>query len=233
MDSLKDADQENAMPVKIGVTGGVGSGKSLVCAYLKQKGLPVVSADELSRNAVMPGTPGLKKIIAAFGDAVLSPDGTLDRKKMRAMMTRDAGVKKRLEEIVHPEVFSQMDRELENARKRGAFAVALEVPLLFEAGLATFFDYILTVTVDPDVRVRRVMDRDGVTAAEARALMGIQLPEVEKTAKSHFVINNSGSPESAKHQVDRFYDELVRLAETRRRLPAGGRGADQNGSKRN
>jgi len=213
------ADRNDDVPVKLGITGGVGSGKSFVCNYLKEKGLPVVSADELARNAVLPGSPGLEKIVDVFGKEILSSDGTLDRKKLRGIITRDRDKKEKLEQIVHPEVFLQMDRELTLSRKRRDPAIAIEVPLLFETGLEAFFDYVLIVTVDPDIRIQRVMARDQVTREDARALMRIQMPEAEKIQKSDFIINNNGSPDETKRLMDRFYDTFLSLLETRRNFP--------------
>lgn len=215
---MKIEDRDDAGPVKLGITGGVGSGKSFVCNYLKEKGLKVVSADELARNAVLPGTPGLEKIVSAFGKEILSDDGTLDRKKLRWMITRDREKKEKIEQIVHPEVFLQMDRELAISRKRRDPAIAIEVPLLFETGLETFFDYVMTITVDPDLRVRRVMARDHVTQEDARALMRIQMGDAEKIQNSDFIINNNGSPDETKTLVDRFYAAFLSLLEAKRNV---------------
>lgn len=202
-------------PLKLGITGGVGSGKSFICAYLKEKGLKVISADELAKKAVLPGSPGFKKIVDCFGKEILLPDGTLDRKKIRGIITQDLKKKEMLEQIVHPEVFLQMDREWDLSRKRQDPAIAIEVPLLFETGMEAFFDYVVTVTVDPDVRAHRIMSRDQVSREEALALMQIQMPDAEKIQKSDFIINNNGTPEETKILMDRFFDEFLNLLKIR------------------
>ncbi len=206
---MKRSGSDDYVPVKLGITGGVGSGKSFVCSYLREKGLNVVSADELARNAVAHGSPAFEKIVAYFGKDILSEDGTLNRKKLRGIITQDKKKKEMLEQIVHPEVFLQMDREFDKSRKRRDAMIAVEVPLLFETGMEVFFDYVLTVSVNTDVRVRRVMTRDQITQKEARELMKIQMPEEEKVQKSDFVIDNNGSPDETKILMDRFYENFI------------------------
>jgi dephospho-CoA kinase len=204
---------ENIMPVKLGITGGVGSGKSLVCSYLKEKGLTVVSADELSRNAVLPGTAAYKGIVDYFGNDILLDDNTLNRSKLRDIITKDKNKKEVLEQFVHPEVFVQMDLEYQKSVKRHDSVIAVEVPLLFETGIEVFFDYTLTVSVKPDVRVARVMARDKVTQKEAEALMKIQMPEEEKIKKSDFVIDNNGPVSTTQNLIDRFYEKFMNKIE--------------------
>jgi len=197
-----------AEPVKLGITGGIGSGKSFVCDYLKKKGLRVVSADELARNAVSPGTHAYNQIIDYFGKDILSDDKTLDRKKLRGIITRDKKKKEMLERFVHPEVFSQMDSEFKKSVKRQDRVIAVEVPLLFETGMEAFFDYTLTVSVSLDIRISRVMARDQITQKEAEALMKIQMPEAEKIKKSDFVIDNNGTIHQTQMLIDRFYENF-------------------------
>ncbi|MBC2714309.1 MAG: dephospho-CoA kinase [Desulfobacteraceae bacterium] len=206
---MKRSGDVNVMPVKLGITGGVGSGKSFACNYLKEKGLAVVSADELARNAVLPGTPAYNKIVDYFGKDILSDDRTLNRKKLRGIITQDKKKKEILEQFVHPEVFLQMDLEFERSRKRHDPAIAVEVPLLFETGMEVFFDYVLTISVNSDVRVARVMARDQITQKEARALMKIQMPEEEKIKKSDFTIDNNGTLKETQILIDRFYENFI------------------------
>lgn len=195
--------------IRLGVTGGVGSGKSYVCDRLKQLGVFILSLDALAREAVMPGTTACARIIEQFGSTVLMADGALDRPKLRAMITTDAEKKKRLEEIVHPEVFDRMREAFVSAKQRGERVIAVEAPLLFETGMASFFDYVLMVTADRQTRVRRIMDRDGVTRDQAEALMAIQLPEDAKIRRSDVVVTNNGRPEETRAQVDAFFKTLM------------------------
>jgi dephospho-CoA kinase len=168
-----------------------------------------VSTDELARNAVLPGTPAYEKIIDYFGKDILLDDNTLNRSKLRDLITQDKKKKATLEQFVHPEVFVQMDLEFKKSVKRKDPAIAVEVPLLFETGMDAFFDYVLTVSVNPDVRVARVMSRDHITQKEALALMQIQMPEEEKIKRSDFVINNDGTVAATQDLIDRFYEEFM------------------------
>ena len=211
MEKTKD---EKAGPVKLGITGGVGAGKSFVCDYLKERGMRVVSADELARNAVLPGTPAYLKILDYFGPEVLCPDKTLDRKRLRDAITRDPKKKQMLEQFVHPEVFAQMAGEYQKSVERRDAVIAVEVPLLFETGMEGFFDYVLTISVHPDCRIERLMARDRISREEATALMKIQMPESEKIEKSDFVIDNNGAAHETKKRVDEFCENFGRRIKT-------------------
>jgi dephospho-CoA kinase len=206
---MKKSNDDNFKPFKLGITGGVGSGKSVVCEYLKSKGVTVVSTDELARKAVMPETTAYGQIVSYFGEDILSEDGTLNRKKLRGIITADKKKKEMLEQFVHPEVFVQMQKEFEASEKKHDPVIAVEVPLLFETGLETFFDFVLIVSVNTDVRVKRLMARDQITRKEAEAFMGIQMPEAEKIKKSDFVIDNNGSLDETRVRVDLFYEDLM------------------------
>jgi len=204
------SDKKETGPLKLGITGGVGSGKSFVCDYLAEKGMRVVSADELARNAVSPGTTAYLKIVDYFGADVLCPDKTLDRKKLRDMITRDKEKKEMLEQFVHPEVFAQMAAEYRKSMDNRDPVIAVEVPLLFETGMEGFFDYVLTVSVQPECRIQRLMARDGISQPDAAALMKIQMPESEKIEKSDFVIDNNSAALETKKRIDEFYENFNR-----------------------
>jgi dephospho-CoA kinase len=193
-------------PVKLGVTGGVGSGKSLICEYLAEKGITIVKTDDLARKAVLPGTHAYSLIVSRFGDQVIAGDGHLDRKRLREVITHDPGEKAALENIIHPEVFRLMAEAYEAARQRGDEIVAVEVPLLFEVGMDGLFDDTLLVCADRDVRIRRIMSRDQVTRDQAEALIGIQMPDEEKRKRAGYVIENNDSVEKTRLAVDGFYE---------------------------
>jgi len=218
MNTKKEPDQAEQGPLKLAVTGGVGSGKSVVCERLKALGLPVYSADELAREAVMPGTGAYMKIVARFGKGVLMPDSTLDRAALRKIITRDPEAKKALEEYIHPEVIHRMAEKFEAARQAGEPVVGVEVPLLFEAGLQDFFDYIVTVCVERQRRVERIMSRDQVTSGDAEALMRIQMSDEEKCKHSHFVIDNNGSLDDVHEAVDRLHADLISRSKKKREI---------------
>ena len=200
---------KNSRWLRLGITGGAGSGKSVVCRQLQSHGAAVIMTDELSRRAVEPGMPAYEQIVRRFGEEVLAADGTIDRPGLRAVIVRDPEKKKTLEGIVHPEVFRLMAADESAAVEKGAAVVAIEVPLLFETGMQDYFDCIATIHVDRETRIQRLMERDQITRADAEALMQIQWPEAEKQKKSDFVIDNTGSLAETRAAVDRLYMNLT------------------------
>lgn len=196
-------------PATLAVTGGVGSGKSVVCERFKSWGLSFYSADDLSRQAVEPGTEAHQKIVAHFGREILMPDGTLNRPMLRKYITEDPTAKTAMEGFVHPEVTRLMLEKFEAAGRAGEAIVGVEVPLLFESGLQAFFDFVIMVTVEKQRRIERIMARDHVSQADAEGLMRIQMPEEKKSALSDFVIDNNGTLSQVHAAVDRVYGQLM------------------------
>lgn len=195
--------------IKIGVTGGVGSGKSLVCRRLQESGVPVVSADQLARQAVEPHTRAHKQIVERFGKEILAADGTIDRPRLRQIITQDEAARRDLESYVHPEVGVQMQAHFRSADAQGAWLAAAEVPLLFEAGLQDQFDAVILVSGDTEVRINRIMQRDNVSRQQAQSLMHIQMNEAQKRRMSDFIIENNGSLDEMHGQVDRVLEKLA------------------------
>ncbi|MBU0994772.1 MAG: dephospho-CoA kinase [Proteobacteria bacterium] len=199
---------------KIAVTGSAGSGKSVVCMRLKALGLPVLSSDELAREAVLPGMPAYKKIVAYFGKKILTDDGQLNRQLMREIITKDNAAKKVLEGFVHPEIFSLMIKGMEDAQKNGSRVIVIEVPLLFELGMEELFDLVILVSIDRDIQIKRLMARDQVTSEGAEALLAIQMPEDKKIQKAGVIIRNSGTIDEMTQAVDGAYRDIVKAKET-------------------
>ena len=200
---------KNSRWLRLGITGGAGSGKSVVCRRLQSRGAAVIMSDELSRRAVEPGMPAYEKIVRQFGETVLAADGAIDRAGLRAVIIRDPEKKKTLEAIVHPEVFRLMAADEAEAVEKGAAVVAIEVPLLFETGMQDAFDCIATIHVDREIRIQRLIKRDRISRADAEALMQIQWPEAEKQSRSDFVIDNTGSLDATRAAVDKLYRNLL------------------------
>lgn len=188
-----------------GLTGGIASGKSRVATRLRQRHVPVIDADQLAREAVLPGSAGLAAIVAAFGSDVLLPDGTLDRKKLAAAVFADEEKRKALNAIVHPEVARLTFTESSRLRDAGEALACYEAALIVENRMADAFRPLVVVSAPEDVQVARAMARDNSTADEARARIRAQMPLAEKVAAADFVIENAGSLED----LDRRTDEVL------------------------
>jgi dephospho-CoA kinase len=192
--------------VRIGLTGGIGSGKSTVSALLSARGAVIVDADRIAREVVEPGTPGLAAIVEAFGGEVLSADGSLDRAALAAVVFADPEARRRLDGIVHPLVRAR-GVELAGAAPPDAVVVH-DVPLLVETGQASSYDLVLVVEADPATRVSRLVQR-GLTAEDARARMAAQASDEQRRAVADVVLDNSGTQEQLAEQVDRFWADRV------------------------
>jgi dephospho-CoA kinase len=192
--------------VRIGLTGGIGSGKSTVSRLLAGHGAVIVDADAIAREVVEPGTPGLAAVVDAFGPEVLAPDGSLERPALAAVVFGDPEARRRLDAIVHPLVRARAT-EVAAAAPPGAVVVH-DVPLLVETGQAAASDLVLVVEADPDTRVARLVQR-GLTAEDARARMAAQATDEQRRAVADVVLDNSGTPDELEAQVDRLWAERV------------------------
>lgn len=179
----------------VGLTGNVAAGKSAVAELWRGAGVPVVSADELARAAVAPGTEALAGIAELFGPEVIREDGMLDRAAVRGIVFRDEEALRALEEIVHPEVRRLRDEWTAEQREAGAEVVVWEIPLLFETGMEGEVDVVVVVDAPAGVRRRRIVETRGLTEAEAEAVMGAQLAAGEKRRRADVVLDNAGARE--------------------------------------
>ena len=192
--------------LRIGLTGGIGSGKSTVSALLAARGAVIIDADRIAREVVEPGTPGLARIVEAFGDGVLAADGSLDRAALAAVVFADPDARRQLDGIVHPLVRARAT-ELAAAAPPDSVVVN-DVPLLVETGQASSYDLVLVVEADPATRVSRLVQR-GLTAEDARARIAAQASDGLRRAVADVVLDNGGTPEQLAAQVDRFWAEHV------------------------
>jgi dephospho-CoA kinase len=192
--------------LRIGLTGGIGSGKSTVSALLAALGAVIVDADRIAREVVEPGTPGLARVAETFGEQVLAADGSLDRAALAAVVFADPEARRQLDGIVHPLVRARAS-DLAAAAPPDAVVVN-DVPLLVETGQASSYDLVLVVEADPETRVSRLVQR-GLTAEDARARMEAQASDGQRRAVADVVLDNSGTPEELAEQVDRFWAERV------------------------
>ncbi len=180
--------------LSVALTGNVAAGKSTVAEIWRRAGIPVVSADELARRAVEPGTPGLDEIRAAFGEDVLAADGTLDRARLRERVFSDDEARRRLEAILHPRIRALEAAWLGERRREGAELAVTEIPLLFETGRAGDFDVVVLVDAPEEARLRRIEGSRSLSAPEARLMMAAQMDPAEKRGLADVVIDNGGSP---------------------------------------
>jgi dephospho-CoA kinase len=192
----------------IGLTGGIASGKSTFAAALRDRGAPVVDADALARAAVAPGSPALAEIARAFGPGVLAPDGSLDRRRMGALVFADEAARRRLEAITHPAVRRAVAEETARLSALGHDLAFYDVPLLFEVGLEATVDAVVVVWAPPDVQRARLAARDGLGPAEAEARLSAQLPVDEKAARADFVVENVGAAADLGPKADRLLADL-------------------------
>ncbi len=195
-----------------GLTGGLASGKSTVAARLRAQGVPVIDADQLAREVVAPGTPGLAAVVDAFGPSVLLPDGSLDRAAVAALVFSDPEKRRRLNAIVHPLIGAASAARLAELSARGEPLACYEAALLVENGLADAFRPLVVVAVAEDVPVARALARDAATEEQARARIQAQLPLAAKVAAADHVIDNGGSREDTERQTDEVLEKIRRKA---------------------
>lgn len=192
----------------LGITGGIASGKSTVGDMFRKRGAPVVSADQLAREVVLPGSPTLARLVERFGKKILAADGSLARETLARLIFADETARADLNAITHPAIAALAEERLAQLRNCGATLVAYEAPLLFEAGAEGRVDQVLLVWVEPQVQLQRLMARDGLAETEARIRIAAQMPLAEKAARADFVIDNSGSPAVTEEQVAVLFARL-------------------------
>jgi len=191
----------------IGLTGGIASGKSTVSNMLKTKGFTIVDADIAARKVVEPGELAYEQIIEAFGEGILLKDLTIDRKKLGALIFADEALRMKLNSIVHPAVRAWMTREKDRAIENGKKTVFLDIPLLFESRLTYMVERTILVYVDEETQLKRLMARNGLSEKEAQMRIRAQMPLSEKKALADAVLDNNGSLEETKQQLEKIVSD--------------------------
>jgi dephospho-CoA kinase len=197
------------MTKTLGVTGGIGSGKTAVCRFFEDLGARVFYADVEAKKLMEEDADARAEIVAAFGPESYTDGGRLNRAYLAATVFGDDVNVARINAIVHPRVFAAFERAREQAERDGVDLLVHEAALIFEAGGERHLDAVAVVEAPEDVRVRRVLARDGVAPAQVRARMGHQLPPAELLRRADFVIDNAGSLEDLREQVERVYWAVV------------------------
>lgn len=192
----------------IGLTGGIASGKTTVARILAGFGASVIDADELAREVVEPGQPALAAVVGEFGAAVANPDGTLNRKALGDVVFNDQAARKKLEAILHPAIKSLAEARLTALRDADGCAGFYVAPLLIEAGITSRVDDIWVVYVDRETQLLRLVDRDGLSRAEAELRLAAQMSMEEKITYASVIIDNRGTVAETEDQVRRLWEEL-------------------------
>ncbi len=194
--------------ILIGLTGGIGAGKTTVSEYLKEKGYTVLDADLVAREIVEPGTETLLTLAETFGKDIIDPDGSLNRGRLADIAFSDSKQKKLLDRIMHGKVIKiLLDRAKTMSDQQLVF---IDVPLLFESGMDQYMDQVWLVDADDEVRILRVMDRDGSSREEVLNRIRYQLGRDEKKEKAHFILDNSGVKGSLYNQIDKILNILIK-----------------------
>ncbi|HVC01070.1 MAG TPA: dephospho-CoA kinase [Steroidobacteraceae bacterium] len=199
-------------PLRIGLTGGIASGKTTVARRFAELGVAVIDADEIARALVAPGEPALGEIITRFGGAILTPDGALDRRALRERVFADVRARRDLEAILHPRIHTQMARRA--AAAAGPY-VLLVIPLLVEGGARRDLDRILVVDASEQAQFERLLARDGGPAEQAQAMLAAQASRADRLALADDVLRNDGSVEVLRAGVDDLHRRYLALAGVR------------------
>lgn len=192
----------------IGLTGGIGSGKSTVAVILREKGLAVIDADEMARLAVSPGTETLLKIVRAFGPEILNEDGSLNRRALADLVFKDSKLLLALEQIIHPKVQELTQKKRQELAASGAKVAFYDVPLLYEKKLEKQFDAVVVVSSGEEQQIERVMIRSAISREEVRRRIASQMLLSEKVKKANFVIHNDRDINHLRSQVDQLLSQL-------------------------
>lgn len=193
---------------KIGLTGGIGSGKSTVAKLLDHEGFPVVDADKIAREIMEPGSPVLDEVAAAFGDDLINEDGSLDRGELARRAFVDKPSTEKLNSITHPAIRAESERRFAAAEAAGEPAVIYDMPLLVELGMHRAMDLTVVVDVDAEERVRRLTTSRGLDETDARARIAQQIDDATRKAAADVIIDNNGHEENLKPQVEKLVQQI-------------------------
>lgn len=193
---------------RIGLTGGIGSGKSTAAKRFRELGVLVLDADEISRASLKKGGACYSDVVALFGSEILTLDGEIDRKKLASIVFGDEEKRRQLNAIVHPYVIETMFSRAEEALNKSGGIVVFEVPLLFESGMHEKMDRNILVACGEEQRVKRILERDNTTRQAALARIRTQMPEEEKRLLANYILENDGTIEQLNAQIDALLEEL-------------------------
>ena len=194
---------------RVGLTGGIASGKSLVARLFADLGVPVIDTDQVAREVVEPGQPALAAIVERFGPDILQPDGRLNRRRLRELIFKDDAERTALEAILHPVIRA---RSLEQAQSAGGIYQLLVVPLLVETDFAALVDRVLVVDCPEPLQLERLLARDAEDPRQAARMIAAQLPRSDRLKVADDIIDNSGDISSTRHQVEKLHQRYLAIA---------------------
>lgn len=192
----------------VGLTGGIASGKSIVSKTLEELGLPVIDADLIARELVRPGKIGYRKIVDHFGKGIISPDETINRRRLARIIFGVSKERERLNTILHPRIIKEITKRIKDFEEKGERMVIVDATLLIEAGQLSFVNKLIVVTVSPKIQVKRLAQRDHLTTREVKERIVTQRPLSEKVKLADYVIDNSGSIKKTIKRTKEVYNQL-------------------------
>jgi len=198
--------------LKVGLTGGIATGKSYVLSVFRSLGCECLDADLTARQVVEPGQPAFDEIVAYFGQEIIGQDGKLDRAKLGSIIFADAARREKLNSIVHPRVFESQERWMSEIQKKNTQAiVVIDAALMIETGSYRRFDKLIVVFCDPEIQMERLMLRNGLTEKQATERISAQMPTAEKLKYADFTINTSLGFEDTQRQIEIIFDQLRKI----------------------
>ena len=195
--------------LKIGLTGGIGTGKSLVTSFLQEQGANVINADLLGHEAYLPGTVGFEQVVSEFGEDIVGEDGHVDRQKLGPIVFSDPSNMDRLNAIMHPLIKDMIQTQLDDVEGKGQLIAIVEAAVLIEAGWESLFDEVWVVTADEEEIISRLASRNGLSREDSQKRINSQMPSIERSAHGDVIINNTGSVEDLKENVESLWAQRV------------------------
>lgn len=195
--------------LRVGLTGSIAVGKTFVCGVFRELGAHVLDADQVARDVVEPGTVGLTRVVDAFGDEILKPDGSLDRPKLGSIVFSDEEKRRRLNSMIHPLVIEAQDRWLKDRETEDPHGIAIvDAALMIESGGYRRFDKLIVVWCEPELQLKRLMSRENLSESEAQKRIASQMPQEEKMRYADLLIDTSGSRDDTRRRTIEVFTEL-------------------------
>jgi len=201
---------QKSAAIKVGLTGGIGCGKSLVATLFQEKGIPIIDADHIAKKIVEPNQPALSKIVKLFGEEVLLADKSLNRKALRHIVFEDKDKLEQLEAILHPKIKQEIQKKMTEHAFGHPYTI-IDVPLLIEKNYQSLFDQILVVDCLPEQQITRVKKRDKATAQQTKTIMSSQVSRQQRLEIADEVLDNTGSLDKLRQQVNNYHNKLCSL----------------------